>query len=97
MSAVEAIDEFRRGNPVIMVDDEGRENEGDLCIPAQFVTSELLALMANRARGMVCVAMAGELLDGLGVPLMTGRNTSPLSKQASPPPRRVPGGWRPWR
>ena len=81
VSAFEAIDEFRRGRPVIVVDDESRENEGDLCIPAQFITAEVIALMTTRARGLICVAMAGELLDQLGVPLMTGRNTSPLSKQ----------------
>ena len=81
VSAVEAIDEFRRGRPVVIVDDEGRENEGDLCIPAQFITAEMIAFMTTRARGMVCVAMAGERLDAMNVPLMTGRNTSPLSKQ----------------
>ena len=81
VSAVEAIDEFRRGRPVLIVDDEGRENEGDLCIPAQFITAEMIAFMTTRARGMVCVAMGGERLDAMNVPLMTGRNTSPLSKQ----------------
>ncbi|MDA1061512.1 MAG: 3,4-dihydroxy-2-butanone-4-phosphate synthase [Chloroflexi bacterium] len=77
----EAIAEFRQGRPVLIVDDEGRENEGDLCIPAQFATAELIALMASGARGLICVAMSGERLDALNIPLMTGRNTSPLSKQ----------------
>jgi 3,4-dihydroxy 2-butanone 4-phosphate synthase/GTP cyclohydrolase II len=80
VSVAEAIDEFRRGRAVIIVDDEGRENEGDLCIPAEFVTAEMIAFMTSRARGLICVAMAGERLDELAVPLMTGRNTSPLSK-----------------
>ena len=81
VSAVEAIDEFRRGRPVIIVDDEGRENEGDLCIAAQFIDAEMIAFMTRGAGGMMCVAMAGERLDAMNVPLMTGRNTSPLSKQ----------------
>lgn len=81
VSALEAIDEFRRGRPVIIVDDEGRENEGDLCIAAQFIDAEMVAFMTAGARGMMCVAMAGERLDAMNVPLMTGRNTSPLSKQ----------------
>ena len=81
VSAIEAIDAFRRGQPVVIVDDEGRENEGDLCIPAQFIDADVIALMTSRARGMICVAMAGERLDAMNVPLMSGRNTSPLSKQ----------------
>ena len=76
----EAIGEFRQGRPVLIVDDEGRENEGDLCIPAQFITVEMIAFMTSRARGLICVAMSGEHLDALEIPLMTGRNTSPLSK-----------------
>ena len=75
-----AIEEFRRGRAVIIVDNEGRENEGDLCIPAQFVTPETIAFMTMHARGLICIALTGERLDRLGVPLMTGRNTSPLSK-----------------
>ncbi len=76
----EAIDEFRNGRPVIIADDEGRENEGDLCIPAEFISAELIAFMARETRGLICVAMAGERLDELAIPLMTGRNTSPLAK-----------------
>ena len=75
-----AIEEFRRGRPVLIVDDEGRENEGDLCIPAQFITAEMIAFMTSRARGLICVTMSGDRLDALNIPLMTGRNTSPLSK-----------------
>ncbi len=76
----EAIEEFRNGRPVIIADDEGRENEGDLCIPAEFISAELIAFMARETRGLICVAMAGERLDDLAIPLMTGRNTSPLAK-----------------
>ena len=74
----EAIEEFRQGRPVIIVDDKDRENEGDVCIPAEFCTPEVVNFMATHARGLICVAMTGERLDELGLPLMTGRNNSPL-------------------
>ena len=74
-----AIEEFRRGKPLIIVDDEGRENEGDVCFPADVVTPALINFMAVHARGLICVAMTGERLDKLGLPLMTSRNTAPLS------------------
>ena len=80
VSVPEAIEEFRNGRPVIIADDEGRENEGDLCVPAQFISAELIAFMARETRGLICVTMAGERLDDLAIPLMTGRNTSPLAK-----------------
>ena len=74
-----AIEEFRKGNPLIIVDDEGRENEGDVCFPADVVTPDLINFMAVHARGLICAAMTGERLDKLGLPLMTSRNTAPLS------------------
>ncbi|MYE46580.1 MAG: bifunctional 3,4-dihydroxy-2-butanone-4-phosphate synthase/GTP cyclohydrolase II [Chloroflexi bacterium] len=74
----EAIEEFRLGRPLIIVDDEGRENEGDVCFPADVVTPDLINFMAVHARGLICVAMTGERLDRLGLPLMTARNTAPL-------------------
>ena len=80
VSVPEAIEEFRNGRPVIIADDEGRENEGDLCVPAQFISAELIAFMARETRGLICVTMTGEQLDHLAIPLMTGRNTSPLAK-----------------
>lgn len=80
VSVSKAIEEFRAGRPVIIADDEGRENEGDLCIPAQFITSEIIAFMTRHARGLICIAMTAERLDTLGIPLMTGLNTSPLAK-----------------
>ena len=75
----EAIEEFRQGKPLIIVDDEGRENEGDVCFPADVVTPDLINFMAVHARGLICVAMTGDRLDKLGLPLMTARNTAPLS------------------
>jgi 3,4-dihydroxy 2-butanone 4-phosphate synthase/GTP cyclohydrolase II len=74
----EAIEEFRQGRPIIIVDDKDRENEGDVCIPAEFCTAEMVNFMAMHARGLICVAMTGERLDTLGLPLMTSRNSSPL-------------------
>lgn len=74
----EAIDDFRNGKMVIIVDDENRENEGDVCIPAQFCTPEIVNLMALHARGLICAPMSGERLDDLQIPLMTRRNSAPL-------------------
>jgi 3,4-dihydroxy 2-butanone 4-phosphate synthase/GTP cyclohydrolase II len=77
-SVEEAIEEFRAGRPVIIVDNEDRENEGDVCIAAEFCTPDVINFMATHARGLICVAMTGERLDELELPLMTGANTSPL-------------------
>lgn len=66
----EAITAFRDGNFVIITDDEGRENEGDLAVAAQFATAEAVNFMARHGRGLICVAMEGERLDRLGLPLM---------------------------
>ena len=76
----EAIEEVRRGHFVIITDDEDRENEGDLCLPAQFVTPEAINFLAKNARGLICVAMSGERLDHLGIPLMVpaDSNAAPL-------------------
>ena len=73
-----AIEEFRQGRPLIIVDNEGRENEGDVCVPADVVTPELINFMAVHARGLICVAMTGERLDQLALPPMTARNSAPL-------------------
>src|SRR3990172_7905344 len=72
----EAIDEYRRGRFVIIVDDEGRENEGDLTIPAECVTEESIAFMLRYTSGIICVPLSGERLDNLRVPLMVGNNTA---------------------
>jgi len=72
----EAIDEYRRGRFVIIVDDEGRENEGDLTVPAEFVTEESIAFMLRYTSGIICVPLSGERLDNLRVPLMVGNNTA---------------------
>ena len=78
VSVEEAIEEFRAGRPIIIVDNEDRENEGDVCIAAEFCTPDVINFMAKHARGLICVAMTGERLDHLELPLMTRANTSPL-------------------
>jgi 3,4-dihydroxy 2-butanone 4-phosphate synthase/GTP cyclohydrolase II len=74
----EAIEEFRAGRFVIIVDDEDRENEGDLAIPAEFVTPEHINFMARHARGLICFSMVGERIDALGIPMMVDINSSRL-------------------
>jgi len=69
-----AIDEIRAGRPVIVVDDEDRENEGDLIFAASKATPELLAFLIRYSSGVVCVPMEGSELDRLGIPLMTPHN-----------------------
>ena len=75
-SVEEAIEEYKLGHLVIIVDDEDRENEGDLAIAAQWVTPAAINLMATHGRGLICVAMPGERLDSLQIPLMVPENTS---------------------
>jgi 3,4-dihydroxy 2-butanone 4-phosphate synthase/GTP cyclohydrolase II len=78
MTVEAAIEAFRRGEPLIIVDDENRENEGDIAVPAQFCTTELVNLMASEARGLICVPMDAEHCDRLDLPPMATRNTAPL-------------------
>lgn len=66
----EAIEEFRRGRFVIITDDEDRENEGDLCIPAQFVTPESINFMAKYGRGLICSPITEDRAEALKLPLM---------------------------
>jgi 3,4-dihydroxy 2-butanone 4-phosphate synthase/GTP cyclohydrolase II len=73
-SIEEAIEEYRQGRFVIIVDDEDRENEGDLTLPGQFVTAEAINFLARFGRGLICVPMTGERLSDLQIPMMVGRN-----------------------
>jgi 3,4-dihydroxy 2-butanone 4-phosphate synthase/GTP cyclohydrolase II len=73
-----AIDEIRAGRAVIVVDDEDRENEGDLIFAASKATPELLAFLIRYSSGVVCVPMEGAELDRLGIPLMTPHNREKL-------------------
>lgn len=65
-----AIEAMRRGELVIILDAQDRENEGDLCIAAEQVTSEEINFMAKHGRGLICLAMTGERLDALDIPMM---------------------------
>jgi len=76
LSVEQTIEAFRNGRFVIIVDDEDRENEGDLALPADFVTREAVNFMATHARGLICVPMEGERLDALGLPQMVETNTA---------------------
>ncbi len=78
-SIEEAIDVIRAGRMVIVVDDEDRENEGDLTIAAEKVTPEAINFMARYGRGLICMSMTAERLDQLEVPLMVNQNTTPFN------------------
>jgi len=73
-----AIEHFRQGRFVIIVDDEDRENEGDLAIAAEKVTPQAINFMARHGRGLICLAMTEERCDDLRLPLMVEDNTSPF-------------------
>src|SRR5437762_6172158 len=72
----DAVVEFRLGKMIIVVDDEDRENEGDLTIAAEKVTPEGINFMARHGRGLICLSMTPERLDELEIPLMVAQNTS---------------------
>lgn len=72
----EAIAEIAAGRMLIVVDDEGRENEGDFLMAAEKVTPEAVNFMATHGRGLICLPLTGERLDDLKIPPMTDRNTS---------------------
>jgi len=74
----EAIDEIRAGRILIVVDDEDRENEGDLLMAADTATPEAVNFMAKHGRGLICVPMLGDRLDELGISMMVRDNTAPL-------------------
>ncbi len=75
----EAIKDIKAGKFVIIVDDEDRENEGDLALAAEKVTTEAVNFMAKHARGLICLPIDGKRLDELGIPQMVGQNTSKFS------------------
>ncbi len=71
-----ALDDIRRGKMVILVDDEDRENEGDLVIAAEKVTPEAINFMAKEGRGLICLSMTEARADELDLPLMVSNNSS---------------------
>jgi 3,4-dihydroxy 2-butanone 4-phosphate synthase/GTP cyclohydrolase II len=76
VSIPEAIDDLRAGRVLVVVDDEDRENEGDLTIAAEKVTPEIINFMATHGRGLICLTLTAERCDQLRLPLMTPHNTS---------------------
>ncbi len=72
----ELIEEARQGRMYILVDDENRENEGDLILPADHVDAEAINFMITHGRGLVCLALAPSICDRLELPMMASRNTS---------------------
>ena len=70
----EIIDEARNGRMFVLVDDEDRENEGDLIIPAQMATPSAINFMATHGRGLICLALTGDRIEQLGLPLMSPQN-----------------------
>ena len=87
----DAIEAISRGEMVIVVDDEDRENEGDIIAASDSITPQQIAFMMNHARGLVCVAMPGERLDTLDIPLMVSRNTESLKTAFTVSVDYIPG------
>jgi 3,4-dihydroxy 2-butanone 4-phosphate synthase/GTP cyclohydrolase II len=75
-SIPEALEDFRAGRMLVVVDDEDRENEGDLTVAAEEITPEIINFMATHGRGLVCLALSPEKCDQLQLPLMSANNTS---------------------
>ncbi len=75
-SVEEIVEDARRGRMFILVDHEDRENEGDLVIPAQMCDAAAINFMATHGRGLICLALTGERIDQLGLPLMASKNSS---------------------
>ena len=74
----EIIAEARAGRMFILTDDEDRENEGDLIIPAQFATADAVNFMARFGRGLICLAMEPKQIEHLGLPMMSQQNGTKL-------------------
>ena len=74
----EVIEDLRQGKQIILVDDEDRENEGDLTMAAEKVTPEAINFMATYGRGLICLSLANEIVDKLKLPLMVHENRSPF-------------------
>jgi len=72
----EAVDDIAAGKMVILVDDEDRENEGDLCMAAEKISAQAINFMAKYGRGLVCLSLTPERVDELNLPMMTDDNTS---------------------
>ena len=76
-SIEEVIEDARQGRMFILVDDESRENEGDLVIPAQMASAEAVNFMAKHGRGLICLSLSRDRVEELGLPLMAQKNRAP--------------------
>lgn len=74
----EAIKDFKEGKPIIVADDEDRENEGDLIVSAEFVTPEIINFMASECRGLICLAISSQIAEKLELPQMVDRNSEEM-------------------
>src|SRR6266700_4972643 len=74
----EILEELKAGKPIVLVDDEDRENEGDIVYAAQHVTPEAVNFMVTHARGLICLALTGEVCDRLHLHSQTQHNTAQL-------------------
>ena len=81
LSVEQAIEQVRQGRQVILVDDEDRENEGDLCLAAEKVTPDHINFMARFGRGLICLSLSRARIDQLGLPPMSERNRSRFGTQ----------------
>ena len=73
----EAIEDFKNGRPIIVADDEDRENEGDVIIPAQFATPQVINFLISECKGVVCLSLTREKAQKLGLSEMVSNNTDP--------------------
>src|SRR6185437_5906485 len=80
----EALDELRQGRMIVLVDDEYRENEGDLVVAAEKVTAESVNFMMRNACGLVCLALSREICDRLHLDPMPGHNVDPSATPFTP-------------
>lgn len=74
----QAVEEIRQGKMIVMVDDEDRENEGDLVMASEAATPEAIAFMATHGRGLICVTLTAEKIEALQLPMMPAHNHLPL-------------------
>jgi 3,4-dihydroxy 2-butanone 4-phosphate synthase len=87
----DAITAFANGEMVVVVDDQDRENEGDLIVASEHATKDKIAFMMNKARGLICVAMDGKRLDELDIPLMVPNNTESMKTAFTVSVDYIPG------
>src|SRR6201994_143096 len=75
-SVEDAVEDIRQGRMIVLVDDEDRENEGDICMAAEKITPDAINFMAKYARGLICLTLTDERLKQLEIPMMVAENTS---------------------